>query len=102
MGIQSKEESEWPILLISMGSVHSLPPKIIRKMYEILNVHSLQNRYRVLWALRQPVFENASNEDLQSEHFRILPYLPQLELLQHSAIRLFLTHCGEGGIAESI
>ena len=48
------------------------------------------------------MYANVSNDDLQKEHFKIMRYLPQLQVLQHSKIKLFLTHCGEGGIAESI
>ena len=98
------EQNDTPILLISMGSVHTLPINILQKIYQKLRIHCKINKYRVIWALRQNIYDNQSNDDLNHEmnNFKIMEYVPQLQLLKHSNIKLFMTHCGEGSVAESI
>ena len=71
-------------------------------MYALLTEHSHKRGYRVIWALRQRIDTIQSNAELQHEHFVIAPFVPQLELLLHERVALFLTHCGAGGVSEAL
>eukprot|EP01084_Bolivina_argentea_P155299 270638_1 len=90
------------ILYISMGSVHLLPENAIQHIYNLTVKHSKDNKYRVLWALRQSIYENVSNKELEREHFKISGWVPQFEVMQHEKIKVFLTHAGGNGIVEGL
>eukprot|EP01084_Bolivina_argentea_P158085 275414_1 len=90
------------VVFISMGSVHTLSEKVMQVMYARLMDHSEQNGYRVLWALQQNIYQNMSNTELQNARFKIVESVQQLEVLKHTNVKLFMTHCGTGGIAEAM
>jgi len=102
------ELSEWinnydtPILYISMGSVHLLPDNTLENIYNHLINHSIKKKYRVLWALRQNIYENITNDKLEKEHFKIKKWIPQLQVLQHPKVKIFFTHSGGNGIVEGL
>eukprot|EP01084_Bolivina_argentea_P034027 62942_1 len=91
-----------PILLISMGSSHLLSENVIQNLYFKLIKHNEKNNYRILWALRQNIHKNKSNDQFETDTFKIRRWIQQFELLQHDNIKLFLTHAGINGIIESI
>jgi glucuronosyltransferase len=52
---------------------------------------------KVIWGLKG--FENPAKDD---ENFRVMEWLPQIEILAHPGLKAGLTHCGFGGVLEFI
>eukprot|EP01083_Nonionella_stella_P175653 612316_1 len=90
------------ILVISMGSAMVITENEMHRIYTQLLEHSQRNNYRVLWALRQHIYSNVTNESLQRKHFKITRWIPQFEVLQHEKVKLFLSHAGSGGVIEAL
>eukprot|EP01084_Bolivina_argentea_P265831 450734_1 len=72
-----------PILYICMGSIHLLERNALQNIYQHLLQHNKQNKYRILWALRQNIYDNVTNDKLQQLDFKIMEWVPQLKVLQH-------------------
>eukprot|EP01083_Nonionella_stella_P020042 55599_1 len=96
--------NDTPILLISMGSKVLLSTAAMDSIYTQLVIHSNTNQYRVLWALSQIVYEhlNQTNEELETEYFKIEKWIPQSDILLHKNVKLFLSHAGAGGTMEGL
>eukprot|EP01084_Bolivina_argentea_P234232 394329_1 len=96
------DENDKPILYVSMGSVMKLPQNALKYIYEILVVDSKQNDYRILWALRQNIYDNLTIDELQKPYLKIMKWMPQIEVLQSSKVKIFLTHSGGNGVLEGL
>eukprot|EP01083_Nonionella_stella_P172415 591659_1 len=92
------------IVVISMGSKVRLTQNAMHSIYTQLMAHSKLHNYRVLWALRQTVYEhsNQTNDALETEHFRIKHWIAQSDILQHKNVKLFFSHGGSGGTIEGL
>eukprot|EP01083_Nonionella_stella_P047846 128048_1 len=93
-----------PVMVISMGSKQKLTENTMHIIYTQLIAHSKKHNYRVLWALRQTIYKhlNKTNDALETEHFRIVHWIAQSDILQHKNVKLFFSHGGSGGVIEGL
>merc|ERR1711862_518487 len=60
-------------------------------------------KIRILWALRMP--QQMKLKPLlpaQGATIRIEKFTPQPEVLAHARVKVFLSHCGWGGVTDAI
>jgi MGT family glycosyltransferase len=82
-----------PVLLVSMGSLHTTQPGFHRRCLE-----SFDDRWQVVMALGDGV----DRESLGSVpgHFEVMPFVPQLDVLSHA--KVFLSHGGMASTMEAV
>jgi len=85
-------------ILISTGSHVVLKDFQVRALYE----GCLQAGVRVVWGLKDEVQKHLPHGAMQHPDFWISHWLPQAEVMNHSAIKAVVTHCGWGGSLECI
>ncbi len=64
----------------------------MRILYKQLIVYSKENNYRVLWALRQKIYINYSNDELEKDYLLLCICNENLQFFQK---RYDLTRIGE-------
>lgn len=102
IGWLNAQEEEASVAYISFGSVGMLPPQELVALAEALE--ELGTPF--LWSFR------GNLDQLLPKHFldytttknkgKIVPWVPQLKVLQHPSIGVFVTHCGWNSVLESI
>jgi polyene glycosyltransferase len=91
------DEQDQDVIFLSMGTVVQLHVKahLAHTFVHALNSSS----YKVLWALKQQ--EIFKGEELPS-NFKLQYHVPQLQVLAHPRVKLFISHCGANSVYESI
>ena len=82
------------IVLMTFGSSASSFPVVIAEKF--LTAFRRLDGYRVIWRMR-----NTDALDIP-DNVMIAPWLPQNDILAHSSVRLFITHCGNNGQYEAV
>jgi UDP-N-acetylglucosamine transferase subunit ALG13 len=102
------------IVLISMGSSVQLHPVQIRALCFTAATFLDTGNYYVLWAIDFHKLSDKSARDTflqckaeieeSSRGYKLMTasWIPQVQLLQHPAIALLVSHCGFGGVIESL
>ena len=92
-----------PVVYVSMGTKYELHENTCTRLSALLDEMATSLGVRFLWSLR------ASQQDTlraylpaQGELVRIDKFTPQPEVLQHAAVKIFLSHCGWGGVTDTI
>jgi len=88
-----KPKDDRPVMLISMGSLNTEQPDFYRRCLE-----SFGDRWQVVMAIGDRV-DRASLGPVP-EHFDIMPFVPQLDVLAHA--KVFLCHGGMGSTMEAL
>ncbi|KAF8036045.1 hypothetical protein BT93_C1914 [Corymbia citriodora subsp. variegata] len=91
---------KWSVVYVSFGSVAELK---IDQMQELATGLKRSNRY-FLWVVRS-FEEDKLPQDYAKETAQkglIVTWCPQLEVLAHEALGLFLTHCGWNSTLEAL
>lgn len=88
------------VAYISFGTVTSPPPNELIAIAEAL----LESGFSFLWALRDDLKARLPNEFTEkiSENGKLVSWAPQVEVLGHSSVGVFVTHCGWNSLLESI
>lgn len=88
------------VAYISFGSVGSLPHDEIVQVCEALEACE----FPFLWSLRDNVKASLPEGFLErtSKRGKIVPWAPQMEVLGHGSVGVFVTHCGSNSVAEGI
>ncbi|KAJ6716939.1 GLYCOSYLTRANSFERASE [Salix koriyanagi] len=88
------------VAFISFGTVVNIPQSEIEELAEALEVSG--NPF--LWALRDSMSYCLPSGflDRASTHGKVVPWAPQIQVLAHSSISVFITHCGANSVYESI
>lgn len=96
------EQDEGSVLFISFGSVAFFPPSQIKEIAKGIEA----SNERFLWVARPDRHSNSDFpegfEDRVKDRGMIIPWAPQLKVLEHKAVGGFLTHCGWNSTVESI
>ncbi|CAI0559663.1 unnamed protein product [Linum tenue] len=90
------------VAYVSFGSVVTPPPHEIRAVAESLEA----TRVPFLWSLRDHARAHlpqgfAERSQGQGQGM-VVPWAPQVEVLGHGAVGVFVTHCGWNSVLESI
>lgn len=88
------------VAYISFGSVATPPPHELVALAEALEA----SKVPFLWSLKDHSKVHLPNGflDRTKSHGIVLPWAPQVEILEHAALGVFVTHCGWNSILESI
>jgi hypothetical protein len=88
------------VAFISFGTVVNIPHSEIEELAEALEVC----RIPFLWSLRDNMRDCLPNGflDRTITHGKVVPWAPQIQVLGHSSIGVFMTHCGANSVYESI
>ncbi|XP_031253943.1 anthocyanidin 3-O-glucosyltransferase 2-like [Pistacia vera] len=88
------------VAYISFGSVVTPSPSELAALAEALE----ENRIQFLWSFRGNPEEHLPKGFLErtSAYGKIVPWAPQLKILEHSSVGVFVTHGGAKSITESI
>ncbi|XP_078453339.1 UDP-glucuronosyltransferase 1A5-like isoform X1 [Lampetra planeri] len=88
-----QSSGEHGVVVVSFGSlVSAIPYRIANILAEGLG----RIPQKVIWRYEGPTVENLSNNT------KVMPWLPQRDLLAHAKTRVFVTHGGSHGIYEAI
>ncbi|XP_031252266.1 anthocyanidin 3-O-glucosyltransferase 7-like [Pistacia vera] len=88
------------VAYISFGSIIQLPPPELTALAEALEA----SKTPFLWSFRGNPKEQLPPGFLQrtSAYGKVVPWAPQLKILEHSSVGVFVTHGGWNSILESI
>ena len=86
-------EDNQPVVVVTIGS------EMMWQQWSVDTVHQGLKKVgcKVVWSLKG--FDNPAKGD---ENFRVMPWIPQIEVLAHPAVKAGITHCGFGGTLEFI
>ncbi|KAK4725152.1 hypothetical protein R3W88_027931 [Solanum pinnatisectum] len=93
-------QKERSVVYLSFGTVTTLPPKEIIAIAEALE----DNKMPFIWSLRDNGVKILPKGFLErtEEYGKIISWAPQLEILAHRSVGVFVTHCGWNSILEGI
>jgi anthocyanidin 3-O-glucosyltransferase len=90
------------VAYISFGTLASLPPNEFVALAEALEMSGVP----FLWSLRDDLKQLLPDGFVQrtsaSMQGKIVPWTPQSQVLAHSAVGVYVTHCGYNSVFESI
>lgn len=88
------------VAYVSFGSVATPPPNELFALAEALEASGVP----FIWSLRDNSKVHLPNGFLEKTKVNglIVPWAPQLDILAHSAVGVFITHCGWNSLLESI
>ena len=80
-------------ILLSLGSyVSEIPPAMLTKFMELIKAVP----QKVVWKYKDVAIKNPP------ANLKLIPWLPQNDLLGHENCKLFITHCGNNGLYEAL
>jgi len=101
--LEAARDAGAPVMYVSMGTKYELHESTCTKLVALLNEMASSIGIRFLWSLRASQQETLrAFLPAQGEHMRIEAFTPQPEVLQHAAVKIFLSHCGWGGVTDTI
>ena len=102
MGRWLDEAGSSPVIYVSMGTKYEFSNSSGTNL--VVELRGLiKSGFRILWSLRQSQQEAlrhllpAASNELQIEDFT-----PQPEVLAHPSVKAFLSHCGWGGVTDTL
>lgn len=93
-------QKEKSVVYLSFGTVTTLPPNEIGSIAEALEA----KKTPFIWSLRDNGVKILPKGFLErtKEFGKIVSWAPQLEILAHKSVGVFVTHCGWNSILEGI
>ena len=98
-GMTSRLSPNKNTIVVSFGSMDDAFPREYIQM--LTNVFSQLRHYTVIWKTTTLVTTTAAEQPKLS-HIHRLAWLPQNDLLAHPRTKLFISHCGSGGVYEAL
>lgn len=88
------------VAYLGFGTVATPPPHELAALAEALEATGTP----FLWSLREKPRENLPEGFLERtrEIGKIVPWAPQVKILEHSSVGVFINHCGWNSVLESI
>lgn len=100
--LEAARSASEAVVYVSMGTKYELTNSSGQNL--LLMLQRLQSSgLRILWSLR-PQQQELLRDKLPapSSSIRIEAFTPQPEVLAHPAVKMFLSHCGWGGVTDSL
>lgn len=101
--LDAASRAEAQVLYVSMGTKYELHEHTCSKLVNFFDELKRILGIRILWSLR------ASQQKLlshllpdQSESVRLELFTPQPDVLKHPSVKVFLSHCGWGGVTDAL
>lgn len=101
--LDSAKDLGAPVIYVSMGTKYEL--KLDKCLTLVAGLEKMISSMgvRVLWSLRASQQEELQSAlPVNSESLRIERFTPQQEVLAHPAVQVFLSHCGWGGVTDTL
>lgn len=76
-----------------MGSIITLHKWQIKELYEGMKKLGVA----VVWSLKQGKIPQEEDDD-----FYVREWIPQIEVLSYEGVKAVVSHCGQGGVYDSI
>ena len=88
------------VAFVSFGTVIAPPPEELTAIAEALEASKIP----FLWSLKENLQKFLPDEFLERTkmHGKVLPWVPQAQVLAHESVGVHITHCGLNSISESI
>ena len=86
------------MVYISFGSMVIPPPNDVAALVEALE----ESGVPFLWSYRGKLEGILGGKSESALNGKLVPWAPQVEVLKHSSVGAFVTHCGWSSILESI
>ncbi|XP_059461979.1 flavonoid 3-O-glucosyltransferase-like [Corylus avellana] len=88
------------VAYISFGSMMTPPPQELAALADALHATG----FPFLWSFKDLAKENLPNgfQERTSKNGKLVPWAPQLLVLRHRSVGVFVTHCGWNSILETI
>ncbi|KAK3284120.1 hypothetical protein CYMTET_8214 [Cymbomonas tetramitiformis] len=99
------------VIYVGMGTQFVFTPKsCLAFTTHTLQLLTKHKDFRVLWSLPQEQQDSLRQSCLDSFFYalqdssqvRLEAFVPQSQLLKHPSVRIFLSHCGWGGVTDAI
>lgn len=96
----SDELSNWldqdskPVIYICLGTM----VKGIFPFFSTIIRVALTEGFRILWSY----YKKPWKDSLDSKHLRWEKWVPQVDILAHKNVKLFISHCGAGAIKQAL
>ncbi|CAJ1421937.1 unnamed protein product [Effrenium voratum] len=87
------------LVYVTMGSMQVLEPFQLKALYE--GLRALKN-VAVCWSLKEEQHQQLGGLESLPAHFYVSKWLPQGEAMQLPEVAVVVTHCGFGGLNETI
>ncbi|KAJ1688756.1 hypothetical protein LUZ63_012911 [Rhynchospora breviuscula] len=98
--LDSKLESNTPVLYISFGTQAAVTEKQLKELTSALE----NSKVNFLWALKEK--ESCIDVDfkdrVKNHGFIVREWVNQLQILRHGSVKGFMTHCGWNSVLEGI
>ncbi|KAL3331785.1 hypothetical protein AABB24_032415 [Solanum stoloniferum] len=88
------------VAYIGFGTVATPPPNELKAMAQALE----EKKIPFLWSIKENFMSHFPQGFLEntSEYGNVVPWVPQVQVLEHSAIGVFINHSGWNSVLESI
>ncbi|KAK6783696.1 hypothetical protein RDI58_017150 [Solanum bulbocastanum] len=88
------------VAYIGFGTVATPPPNELKAMAQALE----EKKIPFLWSIKENFMSHFPQGFLEntSEYGKVVPWVPQVKVLEHSAIGVFINHSGWNSVLESI
>ncbi|KAL2534790.1 UDP-glycosyltransferase 78D2 [Abeliophyllum distichum] len=88
------------VAYIGFGTVATPPPQELKAMAEVLEAKKIP----FLWSLKDSSRSHLPDGFMKrtNEYGKIVPWAPQVQVLSHDSIGVFINHCGWNSVLESI
>ncbi|CAE7502601.1 UGT709G2 [Symbiodinium sp. CCMP2592] len=91
-----------PVIYVSMGTKYEFTESTCLNFVAVLQA-LMRSGFHILWSLRaaqQEAFRHLLPS--ASDQLMIQEFTPQPEVLAHPAVKVFLSHCGWGGVTDTL
>lgn len=96
--LQDALEKKENVVVLTLGSVCKWQPWSINAVYS-----GLKNiGCRVVWSLKDEWLSILDENPKENPKFWVSSWIPQIEVLNHRAVKAGMTHCGWGGCLEFV
>ncbi|KAH0654855.1 hypothetical protein KY285_029737 [Solanum tuberosum] len=88
------------VAYIGFGTVATPPPNELKAMAQALE----EKKIPFIWSIKENFMSHFPQGFLEntSEYGKVVPWVPQVQVLEHSAIGVFINHSGWNSVLESI
>jgi polyene glycosyltransferase len=94
--LDSALQSEIGVIYVNLGEDVNLEPHEVQSLLEGLTV----GRQRILWSM--PKLKRFLLPKVLPASVRWNSFVPQMSVLAHDAVKIFVTHCGLTGVQEAL
>ena len=85
------EHSRRPVVYMSLGTVFALPTNELEKL---VDEFAKQDKYCIVWSASNKYYSALKERNVETENFKLVSKVPQLTMILHQKVKVFITHAG--------